>query len=185
MTRLLASTIVLLLPALLHAQAVSPAPLSSGELTFAMRATKVNGFVGHVPVSRAEFHGDQLSRVTGFAEVRLVDMSTGIGLRDRHMRNAMRADSFPIIRFDLTRVEPGTPQGDSIPAVLHGRLTIHGVTHDVRVNSAVIVRGSQTEITGSFPVDMREYGIDPPSRFLGAVKVHPVTTVGVSLRFGS
>jgi hypothetical protein len=31
---------------------------------------------------------------------------------------------------------------------------------------------------------MREYGIDPPSRFFGAIKVAPVTTVGVNLRFG-
>jgi polyisoprenoid-binding protein YceI len=183
--RRLVPVLALALPSFASAQAVTPAPLSSGEVTFAMRATKVNDFVGHAPVSRAEFHGDQVARVTGFAEVRLVDMATGIGLRDRHMRNAMRADSFPIIRFDLTGVQPGTQQGDSIPAVLDGRMTIHGVTRPIRVNGMIVIRGGQTELIASFPLDMREYGIDPPSRFFGAVKVAPVTTVGVSLRFGA
>ena len=167
------------------AQAVATTPLAAGEVTFAMRATKVNDFIGHAPVARAEFHGDQVASVTGFVEVRLVDMHTGIGLRDTHMRNAMRADSFPVIRFDLTGVQPGAPQGDSIPAVFEGRMTIHGVTRTVRVNGAVIVRGAQTEVMASFPLDMRDYGIAPPSRFFGAVKVNPVTTVGVNLRFGN
>jgi polyisoprenoid-binding protein YceI len=167
------------------AQAVTPAPLAAGEVTFAMRATKVNDFVGHAAVSRAEFHGDQLAHVTGVAEVRLTDMHTGIGLRDTHMRHAMNADSFPIIRFELTGVQPGAPQGDSIPVVLDGRMTIHGVTKTIRVNGMAIVRGATTEVVASFPLDMREYGIDPPSRFFGAVKVAPVTTVGVNLRFGS
>lgn len=166
------------------AQAVTPAPFAAGEVTFAMRATKVNDFVGHAAVARAEFQGTSVNGVTGFVEVRLTDMHTGIGLRDTHMRNAMRADSFPVIRFDLTGVQPGMPQGDSIPAVFEGRMTIHGVTRPVRIPGAVVVRGTQTEVMASFPLDMREYGIAPPSRFLGAVKVHPVTTVGVNLRFG-
>jgi polyisoprenoid-binding protein YceI len=168
----------------LAAQAVTTAPFAAGEVTFAMRATKVNDFVGHAAVSRAEFHGDQLAHVTGVAEVRLTDMHTGIGLRDTHMRHAMNADSFPVIRFELTAVQPGAPQGDSIPVVLDGRMTIHGVTKPIRVNGMAVIRGAMTEVTASFPLDMREYGIDPPSRFFGAVKVAPVTTIGVSLRFG-
>ena len=124
--RLIQATLVVLVPlaspAGLFSQALAPAPLRNGEVTFAMRATKVGDFVGHAPVARAEFHGDQFTHVTGWAEVRLVDMHTGIGLRDTHMRNAMRADSFPVIRFDLTSVEPGTAQGDSVPAVLAGHL---------------------------------------------------------------
>ncbi len=161
------------------------APFRSGEITFAMRATTVNDFVGHTTVARAEFHGDQLAAVTGFVEVSLVDMHTGIGLRDRHMRNAMRVDSFPVIRFDLAGVEPGTAHDDTIPAVFHGQMTIHGVTRPVRANGMVIMRSGVIDVLATFPLDMREYGIDPPQRFFGVVKVNPVTTIGVSLSFGN
>jgi polyisoprenoid-binding protein YceI len=181
--RIAASVLLLALPLRLAAQAVTPAPLQSGEVTFAMRATKVNDFVGHAVVARGEFQGTQLNGVTAAVEVRLTDMHTGIGLRDTHMRNAMKADSFPVIRFDLTGVEPGPAQGDTIPAVFNGRMTIHGVTKAVRVNGFVVIHGSTTEIASSFPLDMREYGIAPPSRFFGAIRVDPVTTVGVNLRF--
>ena len=165
------------------AQAVQAAPLRSGEVTFAMRATKVNDFTGHASVARAEFHGADLAHVTGSAEVRVADMHTGIGLRDTHMRHAMQSDSFPTIRFELTKVEPGIAAGDSVPAVFEGRMTIHGVTHPIRANGYVVIRGEQSDVVLSFPIDMREYGIDPPSRFFGAVKVAPVTTIGVSLTF--
>ncbi len=179
-----APAVIFLLAATARAQVVTPAPLAAGEVTFAIRATKVNDFVGHAAVARSEFHGDQLAHVTGFAEVQLTEMHTGIGLRDTHMRRAMRADSFPVIRFELTGVQPGTAQGDSVPAVFDGRMTMHGVTRSVRVNGIVVIHGEETEIVASFPLDMRDYGIDPPSRFFGAIKVAPLTTVGVSLRFG-
>lgn len=172
-------------PARVRAQAVSPAPLQSGEVTFAMRATKVNDFVGHAAVARAEFQGTQLNAVTGVAEIRLTDMHTGIGLRDTHMRNAMKADSFPLIRFELAGVEPGAAHNDTVPAVFTGRMSIHGVTRPVRLNGFVVIRGTTTEIVASFPLDMREYGIAPPSRFFGAIRVDPVTTVGVNLRFSN
>jgi len=41
------------------------------------------------------------------------------------------------------------------------------------------------EVTASFPVDLREYGIVPPSRFFGAVKVRPVTRITARLEFGN
>jgi polyisoprenoid-binding protein YceI len=167
----------------LLAQSLQPAPFRSGEVTFAMRATKVNDFVGHAAVSRAEFHGESIAHATGFAEVRVADMHTGIGLRDTHMRHAMQSDSFPVIRFEVTAVEPGASVGDSTATVVEGRMTIHGVTHPLRANGYVVARGNQTDVVVSFPIDMREYGIDPPQRFFGAIKVAPVTNIGVNLTF--
>lgn len=167
------------------AQTVAPAPLRHGEVSFAMVATTVNDFVGRAPVARAEFSGTELASVTGVVEVRLAEMRTGIGLRDSHMRHAMQADSFPAIRFDLTSVAPGDARGDTISVTFHGNLTIRGVTKAVRVPGNVVPHPHGADVTASFPVDMREYGIVPPSRFFGAVKVQPVTQITVRLEFGS
>ncbi len=177
--------IILALAGRLEAQAVTPAPLREGEVTFAMRATKVNDFTGRAPVARAQFAGSRLTNVTGLVEVRVADMQTGIGLRDRHLRNAMHADSFPLIRFELVGLDPSAPRGDTVPTIFQGHLTIHGVTHTVRVPGWVIVTTSGAEVYASFPVDMRQFGIDPPSRFLGAVRVDPVSQVGVRLTFAN
>ncbi len=169
----------------LEAQNLTPAPLRQGEVTFAMRATKVNDFTGTAPVARASFAGNRLTNVTGVVEVRVADMRTGIGLRDRHLRNAMDADSLPLVRFELVGLDPSPARGDTVPTVFQGHLTIHGVTHTVRVSGWVVVLPAGAEVFASFPVDMRQFGIDPPSRFLGAVRVDPVTQVTVRLSFGS
>lgn len=167
------------------AQAITPAPFRSGEITFAMRATKVNDFVGRVGVARAEFQGTDLANVTGIVEARVAEMRTGIGLRDTHLRGAMHADSFPLVRFELVGLDLGAVRGDTVTATFQGHLTIHGVTHTVRVPGWVLVRAPGAEIRAVFPVDMREYGISPPSRFLGAVRVDPVTNLAVHLVFGN
>ena len=165
------------------AQAVTPMPLRRGALAFAMRASTVNDFVGTVPVARAEFSGIDLTNVTGVVEVRVADMRTGIGLRDSHLRNTMHADSLPTIRFQLVGLDPSPARGDTVPTIFQGHLTIHGVTQTVRVSGWVVVRADDVEIQVSFPVDMREYGIAPPSRFLGVVRVNPVTNITVRLNF--
>lgn len=171
-------------PSLVQAQALIPGPLRYAEIRFAMTATKVNDFVGRVDTVQAQFSGTSLANVTGTVEIRLRNMHTGIGLRDTHMRNAMRADSFPTIHFTLTGVEVGAASNDSVAVHFKGELTIHGVTRTIRVPGTVVVHGSAVEVATSFPLDMREYGIAPPTRFFGAVKVDPIAGIGVRLAFG-
>jgi polyisoprenoid-binding protein YceI len=168
----------------LAAQSVTPAPLREGMISFAMRATTVNDFTGTVAVSRAEFHGTDLANVTGTVEVPVAQMRTGIGLRDRPLRGAMRADSFPAIRFELVGLELGAPRGDTIAVTYQGQLTIHGVTRTVHAPGWVLVRQPGAEVHAELPLDMREYGITPPTRFLGAVKVDPMVGLAVHLVFG-
>lgn len=172
-------------PSALHAQAVAPAPLREGAITFAMRASTVNDFTGQVAVARAEFTGTDLVNVTGVVEVRVAEMRTGIGLRDTHMRNAMRADSFPLIRFDLVGLDIGARRGDTTDVTFQGHLTIRGVTHTIRVPGWVLARATGAEAHTGFELDMRRYGIEPPSRFFGAVKVDPVVGLTVHLLFGN
>ena len=171
-------------PGPLGAQAVSPAPLRQGEVVAQIKATKVNDFDVRAPVSRAEFTGTDATNVTAVVEVRVADMRSGIGLRDTHLRNAMRADSFPTIRFELVGAIPGERSGDTLAVTFQGHLTIHGVTKTIRAPGTVVLRAGGTDITAEFPVDMREYGVNPPSRFLGAIRVQPLTQVSVVLRFG-
>jgi polyisoprenoid-binding protein YceI len=166
------------------AQAIAPLPLRSGEVVVDVRATKVNDFDVRAPVARAEFSGSDLAGVTGFLEVRVADMRSGIGLRDRHMRGALDADSFPVIRFDLIGVDTQGATGDSLPVTFQGRLTLHGVAKVVRVPGTIVRRLTALEVAVvRFPLDMREYGVTPPTRFMGAIRVQPDVHINVTLVF--
>lgn len=176
-----------LIPAALAAQAVPapPLPFRSGEAVIAVRATTVNDFEVRAPVARAQYGGTDLLNASGSFEVRVADMRTGIGLRDRHLRGTMRADSFPVIRFELVGIDPQAAAGDSIPVTYQGRLTIRGVTHAIRASGAVVRRGNALEIIVTrFPINLGEYNVVPPSRFMGAVRVQQDVHVSVRMMFG-
>jgi len=164
------------------AQTVAPVPLAGGAVAFAMHSTVIGAFTGRASVAHAEFTGNRLEAVRGFAEVRVADMRTGIAARDRHMREVMSADSFPVIRFDLVDVAPGATAGDTTKAVLEGRLTLDGVTHPVRADGAVVVRPDGVDVDARFVLDMRDYGIVPPVRAL-VLRVSPEVVVTVTLTF--
>lgn len=174
-----------LAPAGAWSQALPTVPFASGEIVFAVTVSNAPNFAGHVPVSEAAYTGAQLAAAGGHAVVRVADMRTGIGLRDHHMRNAMEADSFPVIRFDLLGVNEGPSRADTLEGNCRGRLTLHGQARDVTAQCSVVIGTGSVEITATFPVDMTQYGIKPPTRFFGAVKVQPVVSITAHLRFAA
>ena len=166
------------------AQPVSPAPLGRGDVTFVFHSTIVGALTGQAAIARAEFSGERLAAVRGSAVVLVAAMQTGNGQRDRHMREAMRADSYPEIRFDLDSVRVGAVSGDTSGVVLVGRVTIHGVTRPLAATGAVVARRAGEDVTASFGLDMRDYGITPPVRAL-VLRVAPDVAVTVHLSFGA
>jgi polyisoprenoid-binding protein YceI len=166
-----------------RAQALPAAPLREGDIAFAVDVDNGPDFVGRVAVADAAFTGTALSGVRGYAEARVAAMRTGIGLRDRHLRNAMDADSFPALRFELDEVRVGHVHGDTTDVALHGFLVLHGQRRAVRAEGRVVATATAVALVASFPVDMREYGITPPTRFLGSVRVRPVAQITARLRF--
>lgn len=173
----------------LPAQAVPapPLPLRTGEVVIDVRATTVNDFDVRAPVARAGYGGIDLSRASGWFEVRVADMRSGIGLRDRHLRATLRGDSFPVIRFELVGADAAHAGAttDSTPVTYQGRLTIRGVTRTVRVPGAMVRRGdSLLVLVTRFPLNLAEYDVRPPSRFFGAVRVQDDVHVSVRMVFG-
>ena len=166
----------------LRAQALAPAPLAGGAVTFLVHSTFVGGIAGHAPFAEARFSGDDLRLVRGFAVVRVADMQTGNGARDRHLRETLRADSFPTIRFDLDSLEVGASTGDRVAVFFRGRLTIHGVTRSVRAPGSVALAAGRVDVDARFPIDMRDYAVRPPVRAL-VLRVAPDVVVSAHLAF--
>ena len=146
-------------------QAVPSAKLVSAEIRFDAKAS-VADFQGRTTVATGTLE---------WVEVRWQDIDTKNGTRNRHMLKTVDADHFPVIRFDVTGARPGA---DSVT----GTLALHGVTRQVVWPVTVRVGPDTVSVAADFPVDMRDFGIKPPVRFVIA-RMGPVVQVHVRLVF--
>jgi polyisoprenoid-binding protein YceI len=149
------------------AQAVPSAPLLHAEIWFDAKAS-VADFQGRTTVATGTLD---------WVEVRWQDIDTKNGTRNRHMLKTVDAEHFPVIRFDL-----GGTTGDTGQVRLKGTLTLHGVSHPVEWPALVHAWSDSVAVAGDFPVDMRDYGIKPPVKFVIA-RMGPVVQVHVRLVF--
>ena len=102
------------------------------------------------------------------AEVRSASLTTGISLRDRHLRGArfLNAAAFPVITFHGRTVER-----HSSHFTLHGRLTLRGVTHEEEIQFVPVppLPGTTTpplslRFRGSMAIQRSRYAIwSPPT----------------------
>ena len=156
-------------------QAVPAGRLAHVEIWFDARAT-VADFQGRTVVANGQVTAAPApGEARGWVEVRWTDIDTKNGTRNRHMLKTVEADRFPTIRFELTRVSAAA---DTIT----GSLTLHGVTQQVVWPVSVHVGTDSITTAADFPVDMRDFGIKPPVRFVIA-RMGAVVTVHVRLGF--
>lgn len=109
----------------------------------------------------------------------LSSLKTGIDVRDRHMREDLQVQTYPTAELRVPRSALQLPPpGGEVKSTCHGELTLHGQTHEVTI-SYVARRTTGYEVSGSFPIDLRDYGIAPPT-YLG-VAVKPEVQIGAEL----
>ena len=148
-------------------QAVPAAPLPHAEIWFDAKAS-VADFQGRVTVATGTLT---------WVEVRWQDIDTKNGTRNRHMLKTVDAEHFPVIRFDL-----GGTTADTGPVQVKGTLTLHGVSQPVEWPATIHAEADSVSVAADFPVDMRDYGIKPPVKFVIA-RMGPVVQVHVRLVF--
>src|SRR5207247_8455969 len=170
------------------AQSGGPIPaehLLRGTLSFDVHAT-LGDFVGTTDSVRGEMTGGAgLAAVRGWVEGRVATLNSGNGKRDRDLRKSMEVDSFPTMRFDLADVAIADEQlpSDSTAVTLRGRLTIHGVTHDVDLPARVWITADTIRVRGDFPLNLTDYRIGALTKMLGILKMHENIEVHVDLVF--
>jgi polyisoprenoid-binding protein YceI len=99
----------------------------------------------------------------------------GDSTMNKHLRKALKYKEFPEVRYQAlkyTLVDGGAAVQTS------GELTIAGVTRPVALGAKLIpLPGGGTRVVGKVQINMRDYGVKPPSVFFGALKVANVVTV--------
>jgi polyisoprenoid-binding protein YceI len=170
---------------LLSAQtgAVPNGHVESGTLSFDGRAS-VGDFVGTTKVVSGQLAGaTALSAVRGWVEAPVRTLTTGNGRRDKDLNKSMESGKYPNIRFQLSGITPKGGTADSVAAVLHGALVIHGVTRKVDVPATVRFELPKARVRSSFPLSLKDYHIGGLSKMLGVLKMYDDIKVHVDLLF--
>ena len=143
---------------------------ADNQVTFISRASieefegvtdRIDGYVLlDGPELTAETGGDDTEF---YLEVDLASLDTGIGLRNRHMRdNYLEVEQYPYASYDghIFRVERAS--GDAYQVVGRGTLSIHGVDRAREIVCTVSPDGEGYRSECSFQVLLSDHDIEIP-----------------------
>ena len=155
--------------------------VATGTLSFDGHAT-VGDFVGTTKtVSGQITRGADISAVRGWVEAPVRTLTTGNGKRDKDLNKSMESSKYPNIRFELSGITPRGGTEDSVAAMLHGALVIHGVSRKVDLPGTLQFQGPKARVRSDFPLRLKDYRIGGLSKLLGILKMYDGIEVHVDL----
>ena len=98
-------------------------------------------------------------------DVDLNTVETGIGKRDRDMRDVLATDKWPVTTFKGT-ISEYSKIDSSVTAyrvTSKGTIFIHGVERELEVPAIVVREGDQMHVTARFMVLLKDFDIEAPS----------------------
>jgi hypothetical protein len=104
---------------------------------------------------------------------------------DSNLYTAMKADKYPDIRFRLTGylAQPGDKPGSFLVQAA-GRLSVAGVEREVELKGTLSTTNDRLQLEGTRELRMTDYGITPPTMFLGALKTDNRVVIHYNIALG-
>jgi polyisoprenoid-binding protein YceI len=155
--------------------------LHAGEYHVDTTARRQVTFVSHAPLENFE---GTTSRIDGYAlipsgdlqpgtgydssqfyfEVDLNALDTGIGLRNRHMReNYLETEKYPFAQYAGRVSEVRQTSDTSLQVATSGDLTIHGVNRPLTTTITAVKDQHRYHVRTRFPVALPDHKIKVPS----------------------
>ena len=105
--------------------------------------------------------------------VPLGQLTTGIALRDKHMKEKyLEVGKFPELVLEVPWAAVKLPQdGQRLEGSGTGKVTLHGQTREVPIRYALQRTGTRYQVTGHAAINLKDFGIEVPSYF--GVTVQP------------
>jgi polyisoprenoid-binding protein YceI len=105
--------------------------------------------------------------------VPLGQLTTGIALRDRHMKEKyLEVSKYPELVLEIPWASVQLPSdGQRLEGSGTGKVTLHGQTKDVPIRYALQRAGTRYQVTGHAAINLKDFGIEVPSYF--GVTVQP------------
>jgi hypothetical protein len=154
---------------------------------FACRAADVRAEVALPPGSTVDgvLRGDR-PPVAATLVVPVAGLDCGIRAQSHHLHETLKAHAGSTIEFRLAGYElapaGGTASDPGVPVRLRGSLRIAGVEREVSLSG--IVRHDSAggaRLRGEHPLRPTDYGVSPPRRFLGLLRVRDSVAVHFDL----
>ena len=98
---------------------------------------------------------------------------------DKLTYEALKTDQYETISFELTSADVMT-KDEMTTATVTGNLTVSGTTQTVTFDAT---SSTDNTWTGSVPLKMTDFGIDPPTALLGALKTGDEIQIDFNLVF--
>jgi len=102
------------------------------------------------------------------------------GTMNEHMRKAIKLSEFKSIEFRLADYDVAR-NTDGISGTINGTLLLGGVTKPITMKAEGKSEGGMLHITGSYDLNMTEYGLKPPTLMFGRIKVGQTVKVNYDL----
>ncbi|WP_291785159.1 YceI family protein [Cecembia sp.] len=128
-------------------------------------------FISKAPMSEFTGESQQLHGLIDLDKnlldfyIHLNTLKTGIGLRDRHMReNYLETKKFPFAEFTGKIADfPDLLKGKEVPVIAKGKFKIHGVEREIEVPGTLLKNSDQELVLkAEFKVLLGDYNIEIP-----------------------
>jgi polyisoprenoid-binding protein YceI len=145
---------------------------------FTCNARELSGAVDLRGVTtRSEVLAGDNALVSPSLRVTVDKLDCGIGIMNRHLHEALQAARQPTIEFRLTTYEVDLTAPVPV-ARIAGVVTIAGVRRPVSTTATVHADTlGSLHVSGSYDVRPTDFGVSPPRRFAGLLRVRDRATV--------
>lgn len=158
---------------------------TSSIRSFSCKAGEVNATV---EATGANAIAQLLTGEKGVKTVRLAvpaeQIDCGNGTMNEHMRKAIKLSEFKSIEFRLTDYTVAH-NADGVSGTIDGTLLLGGVTKPISLPATGKAEGGMLHVTGSYDLDMTDYGLKPPTLMFGRIKVNKTVKVNYDLMLKS
>ena len=104
-------------------------------------------------------------------------LDCGVGAMNRHLRETLHAAEYSVITYHLTSYDVDLHGAKPVARIV-GEATVAGITRPVIVNAVVATDSlGDLRVRGSHVVRMTDFGLEPPRRFGGLLRVRDRITV--------
>ncbi|MGK7389117.1 MAG: YceI family protein [Candidatus Cyclobacteriaceae bacterium M2_1C_046] len=120
-------------------------------------------------------------RITDIKNLEIIvdaeSLKSGKGGMDKNAYKALNTDKYRQITFTLIECQSVRTTDNINNIKAKGKLTISGVTREVTMNTDCQVLNGRIECSGSFPLNMTDFNIEPPTAMFGTITTGEKITV--------
>jgi len=105
-----------------------------------------------------------------YFEVQLATFNTGIGKRDRDMReDVLETDKYPVASFN-GKFKEVKRSGNKFNVIVSGEMSLHGQKKQMDIDAVITLEKGVMNVTGDFTILLDDYNIEAPN-LLAFIKV--------------